>query len=66
LITRDHLDREVGVELVFHTWVKRRLTAEEQANVLDFPADRAVEMTGEDLLALKRKEIPGKVLTAAS
>jgi hypothetical protein len=66
LITRDHLDREVVVESVFHTWMKRRLTAEEQANVLDFPVDRAVEMTGEKLLALTRKEIPGKVLTATS
>jgi hypothetical protein len=66
LITRDHLDREVVVESVFHTLVKRRLTAEEQANVLDFSVDRAVEMTGEELLALTRKEIPGKVLTAAS
>jgi hypothetical protein len=54
------------VELVFHTWMKHRLTAEEHANVLDFPVDRAVEMTGEELLALTRKEIPGKVLTAAS
>jgi hypothetical protein len=66
LMTRDHLDKEVVVELVFHTWVKRKLTAEEQANVLDFPVDRTVEMTGEELLALTRKEIPGKVLTAAS
>jgi hypothetical protein len=66
LITRDHLDREVVVESVFHTWVKRRLTAEEHAKVLNFPVDRVVELTGEELLALTRKEIPGKVLTAAS
>jgi hypothetical protein len=45
---------------------ERKLTAEEQANVLDFPVDRTVKMTGEELLALTRKEIPGKVLTAAS
>jgi hypothetical protein len=66
LITRNHLDREVVVESVFHTWVKQRLTAEEQANILDFPVDRTVEMTGEELFALTRKEISGKVLTAAS
>jgi hypothetical protein len=66
LIIRDHLEREIVVESVFHTWVKQRLTAEEQANILDFPVDRTLEMTGEELFALTRKEIPGKVLTAAS
>jgi hypothetical protein len=46
--------------------VKRKLSTQKRANVLDFPVDRAVEMTDEDLLVLTRKEIPGKVLTAAS
>jgi hypothetical protein len=63
---RDHLEKDVVVQLVYHSWVKRKLSTQERANVLDFPVDRAVEMTDEDLLVLTRKEIPGKVLTAAS
>jgi hypothetical protein len=66
LIMRDHLEKDVVVESVYHSWVKRKLSTQERANMLDFPVDRAVEMTDEDLLVLKRKEIPGKVLTAAS
>jgi hypothetical protein len=63
---RDHLEKDVVVESVYHSWVKRKLSTHECANVLDFTVDRAVEMTDEDLLVLTRKEIPGKVLTAAS
>jgi hypothetical protein len=66
LIMRDHLEKDVVVEPVYHSWVKQKLSTQEQANVLDFPVDRTVEMADEDLLVLTRKEIPGKVLTAAS
>jgi hypothetical protein len=66
LIMRDHLEKDVVVELLYHYWVKQKLSTQERANMLDFPVDRAVKMTDEDLLVLTRKEIPGKVLTAAS
>jgi hypothetical protein len=55
LIMRDHLEKDVVVELVYHSWVKRKLSTQERANVLDFPVDRAVEMTDEDLLFLTKE-----------
>jgi hypothetical protein len=60
------LSEDVVVQTVYHSWVKRKLSTQEQANVLDFPVDRTVEMTDEELLALTKNEIPGKILTAAS
>jgi hypothetical protein len=66
LLVRSQLSDEVVVQTVYHSWVKRKLPTQEQANVLDFPVDRTVKMTDEELLVLTRKEIPGKILTAAS
>jgi hypothetical protein len=60
------LSEGVVVQTVYHSWVKRKLPTQEQVNVLDFPVDRTVEMTEEELLILTRNEIPGKILTAAS
>jgi hypothetical protein len=33
LIMRDHLEKDVVVELVYHSWVKRKLSTQERANV---------------------------------
>jgi hypothetical protein len=66
LLVRSQLSGDVVVQTVYHSWVKRKLSTQEQANVLDFPVDRTVEMTDEELLALTRKEITGKILTAVS
>ena len=66
LMVRSQLSEDVVVQSVYGSWMKRKLTTQEQANILDFPVDRTVEMTDEELLVLTRKEIPGKVLTAAS
>ena len=66
LMMRSKMSEDVVVRSVFGSWMKRKLSTQEQANILDFPVDRAVEMTDEELLVLIEKEIPGKVLTAAS
>jgi hypothetical protein len=65
-VVGSQLSEDVVVQTVYHSWVKRKLSTQEQANVLDFPVDRTVKMTDEELLALTRNEIPGKILTAAS
>jgi hypothetical protein len=66
LMVCSQLSQGVVVQTVYHSWVKRKLSTQEQANVLDFPVDRAVEMTDEEILVLTKKEIPGKILTATS
>jgi hypothetical protein len=66
LLVRSQLSEDVVVQTEYHSWVKQKLSTQEQANVLDFPVDRTVEMTDEEVLVLTRKEIPGKILTAAS
>jgi hypothetical protein len=52
LLVRSQLSEDVVVQTVYYSWVKRKLSTQEQANVLDFPVDRTVEMTDEELLAL--------------
>jgi hypothetical protein len=66
LLVQSELSEEVVVQTVCHSWVKRKLSTQEQANVLDFPVDRTIKMTDEELLALTKNKIPGKILTAAS
>jgi hypothetical protein len=66
LMVCSQLSEGVVVQTVYHSWVKWKLSTQEQANVLDFLVDRTVEMTYEELLFLTGKEIPGKSLTAAS
>jgi hypothetical protein len=66
LLVRSQLSEEVVVQTVYHSWVKRKMSTQEQANVLDFPVDRTIEMTDEELRALTKNEIPGKILTVAS
>jgi hypothetical protein len=56
------LSEDVVVQIVYHSWVKRKLLTQEQANVLDL----TIEMTDEKLIALTKNEIPGKIMTAAS
>jgi hypothetical protein len=60
------LSEDVVVQAVYHSWVKQKRSTQEQANVLDFPVDRTVEMMDEELLALTKNKIPGKIPTAAS
>jgi hypothetical protein len=66
LMVCSQLSEGVVVQTVYHSWVKRKLSTQEQVNVLDFPEDRTVKMTDEELLVLTKKEKPGKILTAAS
>jgi hypothetical protein len=54
LLVRSQLSEDVVVQTVYHSWVKRKLSTQEQANVLDFPVDRTVKMTDEELLALTK------------
>jgi hypothetical protein len=37
LMVRSQLSKDVVVQTVYHSWVKRKLSTQEQANVLDFP-----------------------------
>jgi hypothetical protein len=66
LMARSQLSEDVVVHTVYHIWEKRKPSTQEQANVLDFPVDRTVEIMDEELLVLTKKEIPETVLTAAS